>query len=170
MIATYNEDESVAVMTAGWGTLLKMEHLVLTLAESHKTVKNILARKAFTVSLADVAHMVEADYFGIVSASNTGDKFAKSGMTAMKSAHVDAPVILEFPLCMECELVEYKEGGFFCLVIGKVVDVCVEESVLTDGKVAVEKLSALAVDPFTRGYYKVSERVGDAFKDGLKLK
>lgn len=91
MIAIYNEDGSVNVMNAAWGTMLSRDQVILNLTETHKTVKNIKSRKAFTVSIADVAHMVEADYFGFVSGNNTPDKFAKSGLTVTKSAYVDAP-------------------------------------------------------------------------------
>ncbi|MCD7892698.1 MAG: flavin reductase family protein [Erysipelotrichaceae bacterium] len=170
MIATYNEDGSVDVMNAAWGTMQARDHVVLSLTETHKTVKNMKERKAFTVSIADVSHVIEADYFGVVSANNTPNKFEKSGLTAFKSENVDAPIIKEFPLCMECEYVEYQDGPYGCGVIGKVVNVNADESVLEDGKVNISKVGAIAFDPYTHGYYKVSERVGEAFKDGLKLK
>ncbi|MCD8322981.1 MAG: flavin reductase family protein [Oscillospiraceae bacterium] len=170
MIATYNEDGSVNVMNAAWGTMLSRDQVILNLTDTHKTVKNIKSRKAFTVSIADAAHMVEADYFGVVSGNNTPDKFAKSGLTAKKSAHVDAPIINEFPLCMECEFIEYQDGEYGCGVIGKVVNTTADESVMDGDKVNMAKVSAIAFDPYTHGYYKVTERVGEAFRDGLKLK
>ncbi len=170
MIATYNEDGSVDVMNAAWGTMLERDHVILNLTETHKTVKNIKARKAFTVSIADAAHMVEADYFGVVSGNNTSDKFAKSGLTAKKSERVDAPIITEFPLCMECEFIEYQDGEYGCGVIGKVVNTTADESVMDGDEVDITKVSAIAFDPYTHGYYKVTERVGNAFKDGLALK
>ena len=114
LVATYNEDGSVNVMNAAWGTMLERDHVILNLTETHKTVKNIKARKAFTVSIADAAHVTEADYFGVVSGNNTPDKFANSGLTAEKSAHVDAPIINEFPICMECEFIEYQDGQYGC--------------------------------------------------------
>ncbi|MCC8162132.1 MAG: flavin reductase family protein [Lachnospiraceae bacterium] len=170
MIATYNEDGSVNVMNAAWGTMLSRDQVILNLTETHKTVKNIKSRKAFTVSIADAAHMVEADYFGVVSGNHTSDKFAKSGLTAKKSAHVDAPIINEFPLCMECEFIEYQDGEYGCGVIGKVVNTTADESVMDGDTVNISKVSAIAFDPYTHGYYKVTERVGEAFRDGLKLK
>lgn len=94
----------------------------------------------------------------------------KSGLTAIKSENIDAPIIKEFPLCMECEFVEYQDGPYGCGVIGKVVNVSADESILKDGKVDISKVEAIAFDPYTHGYYKVTERVGEAFKDGLKLK
>lgn len=170
LVATYNEDGSVNVMNAAWGTMLERDHVILNLTETHKTVKNIKARKAFTVSIADAAHVTEADYFGVVSGNNTPDKFANSGLTAEKSAHVDAPIINEFPICMECEFIEYQDDQYGCGVIGKVINVTADESVMNGNNVDIEKVSAIAFDPYTHGYYKVTERVGNAFQDGLQLK
>ena len=170
MVATYNEDGSVNVMNAAWGTMQERDVVALNLTETHKTVQNIKARGAFTVSIADAAHVVEADYFGVASGNKVADKFAKSGLSAVKSEVVDAPVINEFPLCLECEFVEYQGNEYGCGVIGKVVNVTADESVMKDGKVDISLVNAIAFDPYTHGYYKVTERVGDAFRDGLKIK
>lgn len=169
MVATYNEDGSVNVMNAAWGMMLESDMVVLNLSKTHKTVKNIKERKAFTVSIADSAHVVEADYFGVVSGNNALDKFKNSGMTATKSENVDAPVVNEFPVCMECEFIEFQDDEYGCGVIGKVVNVLAEESILNGENVDIEKMNAIAYDPFTSGYYKVTERVGNAFSDGMKL-
>ena len=166
MVATYNEDGSVNVMNAAWGMMLERDQVVLNLTETHKTVKNIKERGAFTVSIADSSHVVEADYFGVVSGNNTKDKFEQSGLTAIKSEQVDAPIINEFPICMECEFIEYSECG----VIGKVVNVTADERVMNGDQVDISLVDAIAFDPYTHGYYKVTERVGNAFQDGLKLK
>ena len=93
MVATYNEDGSVNVMNAAWGTMQERDTVVLNLTESHKTVQNIKARGAFTVSIADAGHVVEADYFGVESGNKTLKKFENSGLTAVKSEHVDIAVI-----------------------------------------------------------------------------
>lgn len=170
MIATYNDDGSVDVMNAAWGTMLDRDAIILNLTETHKTVKNIKKRKAFTVSIADAKHVVEADYFGVVSGNNTPNKFANSGLTATKSQNVDAPIINEFPICMECEFIEYQDDEYGCGVIGKVVNVTADERVIKDGKIDIDLVDAIAFDPYTHGYYKVGTRVGNAFKDGLKLK
>ena len=170
MVATYNEDGSVNVMNAAWGTMQERDTVALNLTETHKTVQNIKVRGAFTVSIADAAHMVEADYFGLVSGHQVPDKLGKAGLTATKAEMVDAPVINELPLCMECEFVTYQDGSYGCGVIGKVVSVTADERVLTDGKVDMTKVDAIAFDPYTYGYYKVTERVGNAFQDGAKLK
>ena len=170
MIATYNEDGTVNVMNAAWGTMQERNVVALNLTESHKTVINIKKRGAFTVSIADAAHVVEADYFGVESGNKVADKFARSGLTASKAENVDAPVINEFPLCLECEFIEYQDNEYGCGVIGRVVNVTADESVMENGKVDMSLVNAIAFDPYTHGYYKVAERVGDAFKDGLKLK
>ena len=170
MVATYNEDGSVNVMNAAWGTMQERDTVALNLTESHKTVKNIKARGAFTVSIADAAHITEADYFGVESGNRVPDKFARSGLTASRAETVDAPVIHEFPLCLECEFIEYQANEYGCGVIGKVVNVTADESVMENDRLNMSLVNAIAFDPYTHGYYKVTERVGDAFKDGLKLK
>ncbi len=170
MIATYNEDGSVNVMNAAWGTMIDSDVAALNLTETHKTVQNIKARGAFTVSIADAAHVVEADYFGVESGNKAPDKFARSGLTASKAETVDAPVVNEFPICLECKFIEFQGDEYGCGVIGKVVNVTADESVMVDGKVDISRVQAIAFDPYTSGYYKVTERVGNAFGDGLKLK
>ena len=105
----------------------------------------------------------------IVSGNKEPDKFAKSGLTASKAECVDAPVINEFPICLECEFLAYQDEPYSCGVIGKIVNVTADESVLKDGKVDISLVNAIAFDPYTHGYYKVAERVGEAFQDGKKL-
>ena len=144
--------------------------VALNLTESHKTVQNIKARGAFTVSIADAAHVVEADYFGVTSGNKIPDKLGKAGLTASRAEKVDAPVINEFPLCLECQFIEYQSNDYGCGVIGKVINVTADERVMPDGKLDMSLVNAIAFDPYTHGYYRVTERVGEAFKDGLKLK
>jgi len=167
MIATYNEDNSVNVMNAAWGTMLERDQVILNLTESHKTVQNIRKRKAFTISIANAKNVIAADYFGVVSGNNTSNKFENSGLTSTKSENVDAPIINEFPICLECELLD---GVSNWGIVGKVINVSADEEVLNDDKVDINLLEAIAFDPYTHGYYKVTERVGNAFKDGLQLK
>ena len=169
LVATYNDDGSVDVMNAAWGTMLDRERVALNLTETHKTVENIKRRKGFVVHIADAAHVVEADYFGVVSGHKEKDKFAKSGLTAVKSQLVDAPIINELPIALECEFIEYQSDNTGLGVIGRVLQTSVETDKMKDGKVDIEALNAIAFDPYTHGYYRVSQRVGEAFKDGLKL-
>ena len=170
LISTFNEDGTVDVMNAAWGTMQERGMVALNLTETHKTVENIKARKGFVVHLADAKHVAEADWFGVVSGRKDPDKFAKSGLTYVKSDLVDAPIINELPVAIECEFVEYQNGDTGIGVIGKVLRTSVEEANLKDGQVDIDSLEAIAFDPYTHGYYKVGGRVGDAFKDGLKLK
>lgn len=170
MVATYNEDGSVNVMNAAWGTMQERGNVALNLTESHKTVQNIKARKAFTVSIADADHVTEADYFGIVSGNKELHKFENSGLTATHSNLIDAPIINEFPLCLECEFIEYQSNQYGIGVIGKVINITADDKVMDGDKVNMSLVNAIAFDPYTHGYYKVSERVGEAFKDGFNLR
>ena len=170
MVATYNDNDSVNVMNAAWGTMQARDTVALQLTESHKTVKNIKKRGAFTVSIADVNHVIEADYFGVVSGNKVTNKFENSGLTSSKADTVNAPVINEFPICLECEFIEYQDNAYGCGVIGKVVNITADENVMIDEKIDMSLVNAIAFDPYTHGYYKVAERGGDAFQDGLQLK
>ena len=167
MIATYNEDGTVDVMNSAWGTMFERDQVILNLTETHKTVQNIRKRKAFTVSIANAKNVKAADYLGMVSGNNTPNKFENSGLSVTKSEIVDAPIINEFPICMECELLEDESNWG---IVGKVVNTLADEEILKEDNVDINLLEAIAFDPYTHGYYKVSERVGNAFKDGLELK
>lgn len=170
MIATYNEDGSVNVMNAAWGTMQERGTVALNLSESHKTVQNIKARGAFTVSIADADHMVEADYFGVESGNQVPDKFARSGLTAVKSEKVDAPVIQEFPITLECKVVEDKTEVYGHHVLGEIVGVLADESVLDEsGRVDPSKLNAFVFDQFQNGYYAIGEKLGLAWNIGKEF-
>ena len=170
LVATFNEDGTVDVMNAAWGTMLERDMVALNLTETHRTVENIKARKGFVVHIADAKHVVEADWFGVVSGKKNPDKFAKSGMTFVKSELVDAPIINELPIAIECEFVEYQNDATGIGVVGKVLRTSVEETCMKDGRIDIDAVEAIAFDPYTHGYYKVGGRVGEAFRDGLKLK
>ncbi len=170
MISAYDENNTVNVMTAAWGQVGDYEKIALFLDENHKTAENILKTKAFTIALADRAHMAAADFFGTVSGHKMPDKFARSGYTAVKSKHVNAPIIEEFPVVMECELADViKKGSFFC-VVGQIVNTSADERVLDEaGKVDVTKLNTLIFDTFRHDYYVCGEKVGQAFREGAAL-
>lgn len=170
LISTFNEDGTVDVMNAAWGTMLERDMVALNLSASHKTVENIKRTGGFVVHIADAKHQAEADWFGIASGNDTPDKFARTGMTFVRSEKVDAPVINELPIAIECEFVEYQSDENGIGVIGRVVRTLAEEAVLKDGKPDIDALDAIAFDPYTLGYYRVSGRVGNAFKDGLRFK
>ena len=169
MIATYGKDGTPNVMNAAWGGITEDTEITICVSEDHKTTENILARKAFTVSMATAKYMAACDYVGIVSGSKEPDKFAKAGFHATKSAFVDAPLIDELPMALECELISYDPES--CRLMGRIVNVCVDEAVLNeDGKVDVSKLQPITYDPMNHHYLVLGEKVGHAFKDGLQLK
>ncbi len=169
MIASYDENGVVDVMNAAWGTICGMDKIALCI-EGHQTDANIEKAKAFTVSLADAAHVKEADFFGIASGKTMPDKFARSGMTATKSAHVNAPIIEEFPVTMECELAEVIDTEHFHGVIGKIVNVTADERVLNEaGKVDISKLNAILFDQFGAGYYATGDQVAKAWNAGKEF-
>ncbi|MBR4210780.1 MAG: flavin reductase family protein [Oscillibacter sp.] len=170
MIAAYDEAGNVNVMNAAWGMTCDTDKIALFIDEDHKTTKNIRQSKAFTVALADRAHMAEADFFGIATGNKMPDKFARTGFHAVKSTRVNAPIIEEFPRVMECELAEVVETENLHAVVGKVVNVAAEESVLDEkGKVDAEKLQALIFDQFRNGYYVTGEKAGRAWNAGKDL-
>ena len=170
MIAAYDENGIVNVMNAAWGMEASSDKIVLFLDEDHKTTKNIFETKAFTVSLADKAHMKEADYFGIVTGNKVPDKFAKSGLHAVKSEKVNAPIIEEFPVTMECELAEVFHTETIEGIVGKIVSLSADEKVLGEnGKVDPVKLNAIMFDQFQGGYYTIGEKVGRAWNAGAEL-
>lgn len=170
MIAAYDENGVVNVMNAAWGTACDMDKIALVLDEDHKTTKNIKKVKAFTVSIADKAHIDGADFFGIASGNKMPDKFAKSGYHAEKSAFVNAPVITEFPVTLECELAEIVDTENLYAVIGKIVNVSADEKVLSEnGKIDPMKLNALIFDQFQSGYYVATEKVGQAWNAGKEM-
>ncbi len=169
MIATYGKDGTPNVMNAAWGGITEDTEITICVSEDHKTTENILARKAFTVSMATAEYMAACDYVGIVSGNKEPDKFAKAGFHATKSEFVDAPLIDELPMAVECELISYDPES--CRLIGRIVNVCADEAVLNeDGKVDVAKLQPITYDPMNHHYLALGEKVGHAFKDGLQLK
>lgn len=170
MIAAYDENGVVNVMNAAWGTACDTDKIALVLDEDHKTTKNIKKVKAFTVSIADKAHIDGADFFGIASGNKMPDKFAKSGYHAEKSTFVNAPVITEFPVTLECELAEIVDTENLYAVIGKIVNVSADEKVLSEnGKIDPMKLKALIFDQFQSGYYTATEKVGQAWNAGKEM-
>lgn len=171
MVAAYGEDDKVNVMNAAWGMMCTMEnHIALFIDEGHKTTQNLLKRKAFTVALADKEHVDVADFFGIASGNKMTDKFERTGYTARKSAHVDAPIVEEFPIVMECTLAEVVESESFYCIVGKIVNTAAEESTLDEkGKIDPAKTNALIFDTFRHDYYVTGEKVGTAWKAGVPL-
>ncbi len=165
MIGTYNDDGSSNIMNAAWGAMSETDEVFISLSE-HKTTENFLKRGAFTISIATKKTVVESDYFGVVSGKKE-DKVKKANFHPIKSEFVDAPLFEEYPIALECKLKSFSSDG---KLIGTIVNVSVDDSVLTDGKVDLDKLEAIAYDPFNNKYVLCKEVVGSAFKDGLKLR
>ena len=169
IIASYGEDGTPNAMNAAWGGISEEKEISICISAEHRTTKNILASGAFTVSMADVEHVVECDYLGIVSANDVPDKFARAGFHATKSEFVNAPLIDELPMAVECNLISYDEES--CCLVGEIVNVCADERVLNaEGKIDPMKLRPITFDPMNNAYLAVGEKVGNAFKDGRKLK
>ena len=170
MVAAYDENGKVNVMNVAWGQICDMDKVILFIGDGKKTRKNILASGAFTVALADKDHMDVADFFGIASGNKMTDKFERTGYHAVKSENVHAPIIEEFPVVMECELLEFLHTDYVDGIVGRIVNVKAEEAVLSEnGKVAPEKLNAILFDQFQNNYYLTGEKVGRAWNAGAAL-
>ena len=165
IIATYDENGVPNAMNAAWGITTDYKEITISLAE-HKTTDNLKVRKAFTVSMATEDQVIPCDYVGIESARNVPDKFERAGFHATKSEYVDAPLIDELPMALECRVKSYEDD----ILIGEIVNVSADEIVLTDGKIDPKKLKPITFDPANHTYVGLGEKVGDAFKDGAKLK
>ena len=169
IIASYDENGVPDAMNAAWGCIADYDKIALYVAHEHKTAANILARKAFTVSMATAETAVACDYVGVVSANDDPDKLSNTGWHVTKSEFVDAPVIDELPMALECAMESYDETTD--LLIGKIMNVCADESILGEnGKIDYTKLNPITFDPVNNGYIGLGEKVGNAFKDGLQLK
>ena len=170
MIATYNEDGTVDVMNMAWGGICAEDMVALNLESEHKTVVNLEARRAFTLAVPGVETLAQSDFLGIATANKTADKFARSGLHAVKSERVDAPVITEYPLTLECEVVEMQNQPYGLRVLGRIVNVLADERVLDEnGKIDAGKLGAFTFDQMRSGYYAVGEKVGQAWHSGAGL-
>ena len=170
MVAAYDENGKVNVMNVAWGQIADEDKSILFIGEGKKTWLNIMASGAFTVALADEAHMDAADFFGIASGNKIDDKFERTGYHAVKSVTVNAPIIEEFPVVMECELLEHLKDEHVSAIVGRIVNVKAEESVLDEkGKVDVLKLNAIMFDQFRNGYYMTGRKAGQAWNAGKEL-
>ena len=170
MIGTYNEDGSVDEMMMAWGGICAEDMVALNLEESHKTVANLRARKAFTLAIPGTDALKESDFLGIASANKVVDKFARTGLHARKSEKVDAPVIEEYPVTLECVVEAIENEPYGLRVLGRIVNVLVDEKVLgEDGKPDASKLNAFVFDQVKYGYYAIGEKVGKAWHSGAQL-
>ena len=165
IIGTYDENGVPNAMNAAWGTITDFQEITISLAP-HKTTENFAITGAFTVSMATEDTVTACDYVGIVSANDVPDKFAKAGFHATKSEKVNAPLIDELPMALECKVKSYEDD----ILIGEIVNVTADELVVTDGKIDIQKLKPIAYDPTSNSYVTLGNVVGKAFSNGLKLK
>ena len=165
IIGTYDENGVPNAMNAAWGIITDMNEISISMAE-HKTTENLAKTGAFTVSMATEDTVIPCDYVGVESAKKVPDKFEKAGFHATKSQHVNAPLIDELPMALECKVKSFENG----ILVGEIVNVTADESVLTDGKIDPKKLKPITYDPVNNTYVGLGEVVGKAFSDGMKLK
>ena len=169
IIGTYNADGTPNAMNAAWGCMADSDKICIVVSSSHKTMENIKLRKAFTVSMATKEQVVPADFVGVVSGNDDAHKWEKTGWQAEKSAFVDAPLIAQLPMALECEMLSYDEET--CRLVGRIVNVSADESILVEnGKVDVAKLRPITYDSMNHHYLVLGEKVGNAFQDGTALK
>ena len=169
ILGTYDEAGIPDAMNAAWGGISEETEISVCVSADHKTTKNLLARGAFTVSVADAANVVAADYVGIVSGNNVPDKIFKAGWHAVKSEFVDAPLFQELPMALECRVTSYDEET--CRLVGEIVNVCADERILgEDGTIDLTKFFPITYDPVHHTYRTLGEIVGRAFSDGKQLK
>lgn len=168
IVAAYDEKNNANAMNAAWGGIYDSNKVIVCLDESHKTTKNIKIKKAFTISFADAKHVKECDYLGIASGNNVPNKIEKAGFSITKSSFVDAPVINELPMTLECNLIKFDDNGN---IIGEIVNVSAKEEILNDkGQIDPLKLQPISYDSVGHKYLKISEIAGTAFSDGKEIK
>ena len=168
IVGSYDENGVPNAMNAAWGGIYDTNLVMVCLADDHKTTENIKKSGAFTISFATSATVASCDYVGIVSANDVSDKFARAGFHATRSELVNAPIIDELPMCVECRLLKFNEDG---ICIGEIVNVSADESILdAEGKIDAKKLDPIIYDSVTHAYWNFGEKVGKAFSDGKKIK
>ena len=161
MVATWDKDHTPDVMMAAWAGQYDYRQIVISMSK-HKTTDNLELTGAFTVSFADIRTVAESDYFGLVSGNKVSDKVARAGFTVTPSPNVDAPIIKEYPLTLECRVVSWSDG----ILVGEVVNMSADESILTDGKVDLDKLQPVVFDAAAMTYRAIGDVVGKAWDAG----
>jgi len=167
IIGTYNEDKTGNAMNAAWGGVSDYNQIFICLA-NHKTTDNIMRTKAFTVSFATKEYVKESDYLGLVSGNKVKNKLEKVNFHIKKAKHVNAPIIEELPVALECKLISYDEQTGY--LFGDIVDVSVDPKVMTKGKVDLNKFVPIMYDGLNHNYHEIGKKVGTAYKDGKAFK
>ena len=167
MVGTYDENGTPNLMNAGWGGIYDYDQVMVSLDDAHKTTENIQKTGAFTISFATAQTVIPCDYVGIVSAHDIPDKFEKAGFHHEPSALVNAPIVTELPLTLECRLLHFNEDG---ICVGEIVGISADESVLDEkGQIDVDLLRPICLDPIKLDYRAIGAPVGKAFSDGKKI-
>ncbi len=164
MIATWDKDHNPDVMMAAWAGQYDHNQIVVSMSK-HKTTENLELTGAFTVSFADIHTIAESDYLGIVSGNKVPDKVARVGFSISPSPNVDAPIINEYPLTLECKVISWQGG----ILVGEVVNQSADERILTDGKVDLSKLQPIVFDAAGMCYRSIGNSVGGAWNAGKKF-
>lgn len=168
MIGTYDENGNPDIMNAAWGGVGDDTQVFLCISPEHKTTKNILDNKEFTVNIAVEGCEKECDYLGIVSGNDVPDKVKKSGLHVHKSDVVNAPVIDELPICIECRLISYEPEH--CHLFGEIVGTSVDDSIFDeDGTINMTKLKPLIFDIDQHHYYGIGKIIAEAFSAGNEI-
>jgi flavin reductase (DIM6/NTAB) family NADH-FMN oxidoreductase RutF len=168
IVGSYDENMVPNAMNAAWGGIYDTNMVMVCLADDHKTTENIKKSGAFTLSFATAKTVAPCDYVGIVSANDVPDKFIRAGFHATKSSLVNAPIIDELPMTVECRLIKFNEDG---ICIGEIVNISADESILDEeGRVDAKKLDPIIYDSVSHAYWSFGEKVGRAFSDGKSIK
>ena len=169
IIGTYNADGSPNAMNAAWGGISEEKEITVCIDSAHKTAENLLQRGAFTVSMATADYVAACDYVGITSGNQVPDKVARAGFHTTHSLLVDAPLIDELPMALECRVISYDTDT--CRLVGEIINVSADERVLdAEGKIDPAKLRPITYDAVHHHYLVLGEKVGNAFSDGKQLK
>ncbi|MGI6230856.1 MAG: flavin reductase family protein [Tractidigestivibacter sp.] len=167
ILGTYDEDGTPNAMNAAWGGVVGADEIMIDLSE-HKTTDNIVRNKEFTVSMGTAEHLKSCDYVGMVSGKKEPGKVKRAGFTVAKSEKVNAPIINELPVTLECKLEDVIGGSKY---LAKIVNVSVDESVLgSDGDVSLDLFHPITYETAHHSYYSLGKKEGDAFHDGAELK
>lgn len=167
IVGSYDEGGVPNAMNAAWGGIYDTNLVMVCLADDHKTTDNIKKSGAFTLSFATAKAVVPCDYVGIVSANDVPDKLEKAGFHTVKSGFVNAPIIEELPMTVECKLVKFNEDG---ICVGEIVNISADEGILDEnGRVDAKKLDPIIYDSVSHAYWSFGEKVGQAFSDGKKI-
>lgn len=169
IICAYDENGVPNAMNAAWGGISEENEISICISEDHKTTYNIIKSKAFTISIGEECNVIECDYLGIETGNKVENKLERASLTTTKSEFVNAPIINEFSMALECELISYNPET--CTLKGKIKNISIDEKVLGEnGKLSLEKFKPITYDPVNHNYIALGKIVGNAFKDGLKLK